>query len=833
MKKSIYSMLFVLFLLIPSKTFGQEDTCFVPDLYGTGLFLNTIIGADTSGTGWKGASGITAWQNHTRVYILQKNGLYPYNAQLNLRTNRKLVIRAEAGNYKIPAYGGDFRPQIYGYPVAGTPPGRFVNLNQTGDTLVLKNVSICGIDESQIGTIDKNQGNMLEIQGGGSGSIYVDSCVLKTVSGQIMQIGASSACHGYTISVTNSIIADMGFIGNSNLGAGRGFDFRNSEVDTIIVENNTFINWQDRVVRHYLSNLPIHSFRFNHNTLINGMSYCGTISLGLIDSLGNGPFEIKNNLFFDNFAMGPDTDGLRQSEFTDSPDKDPVNPATYKISWIVDRPNLTGHITPWDIANNYYVISDSGMAMRNLASPSYLHTPVSTLYPGATEPILTTDIWRQLVANGKDSSAAFRQVSATPKSVPPLMTKLIRWYNTALGDGTGGNTVDNIGAGAGRKKDGTNNTPASHFIHDVTNNVWVYDYNRRSTEWYMDSVDCSFSSTTNLATAATDGMVVGDTRWSFTLIGVRTAGLTPKTIDFGTVAKNASKTDTVVVTSGGNSALVVDSVKSSAAEFTVAPANATIAVGTSAKFVITYHPTTPGTKTGTLIFYHNGTSQQRDTVSVSGDVVSAASFSASATSLNLGTVVVGQSNKDSVTVTNHGTLALSITSVGSSNPVFTVTPTSASVAVEDSQKFYVTFTPTASGTQTGKIAFTHNALTHDTLSVSGNGSVTGVEYLEGTIPRVFELHSNYPNPFNPSTTILYGLPTQSRVVLKVYSLLGQEVASLMDGVQEAGYHRVVWNGLHHNAGQVASGMYLFRMSAQSTEKNGKSFTQVRKMILLK
>jgi hypothetical protein len=289
----------------------------------------------------------------------------------------------------------------------------------------------------------------------------------------------------------------------------------------------------------------------------------------------------------------------------------------------------------------------------------------------------------------------------------------------------------------------------------------------------------------------------------------------------------------VVVSAGGNSALQVDSVRSSAPEFTINPPSANIPFGSSTKFVITYRPITPGSKSGIVVFYHNGTSKQRDTVSVSGDVVSAASFSASATSLNLGTVVVGQSKKDSVTVTNHGTLALSITSVGSSNPVFTVTPTSASVAVEDSQKFYVTFTPTAAGTQAGKIAFTHNALTHDTLSVSGNGSVTGVEYLEGTIPKVYELHSNYPNPFNPSTTILYGLPTQSRVVLKVYSLLGQEVASLVDGVQEAGYHRIVWNGLHNNAGQVASGMYLFRMSAQSTDKNGKSFTQVRKMILLK
>jgi hypothetical protein len=100
------------------------------------------------------------------------------------------------------------------------------------------------------------------------------------------------------------------------------------------------------------------------------------------------------------------------------------------------------------------------------------------------------------------------------------------------------------------------------------------------------------------------------------------------------------------------------------------------------------------------------------------------------------------------------------------------------------------------------------------------------------IPQAFELSNNYPNPFNPSTTISFGLPSQSHVTVKVYSILGQEVATLMDGVQEAGYHNAVWNG-HNNSGvQAASGVYLLRVMAQSTSGNS-SFTQVRKMLLLK
>ncbi len=532
MKNALYGFGFALLLILPMKAFGQEDTCFVPDLFGTGLYLNQVMAADTQGVGWKGASGITAWQNHTRVYVLKKNGSYPYSAQFNLLTNRKLVIRAENGNYPIPAFGGDIRPQIYGYPTAGVPPGRFVNLNQLNDTLILKNLSICGIDESQAGTLDKNQGNMIEIQSTGSGSIFIDSCVLKTVSGQIMQIGAGGSCHANVIQVTNTLIADMGFIGNSNLGGGRGFDMRNSEVDSLIVENCTFINFQDRVIRHYLSNSPIHSFKFNHNTVLNGMSYDGTITLGLIDSLGNGSFQIKNNLFVDNFAMGPDTDATRQSEFTDSPDSDPIK--GFKMSWVGVRKNTTAHITPWVIANNYYAITDSGRAIRNLSSP-YLRIPVSTLYPGMEEPIMTSDMKRQLALNGGDTTNAFRKINVKMTNAPKLMTRLLRWYYTLAGDGTGGSTFSNVGAGAGRIKDGTNNTPATHFIHDATNNVWVYDYDRRSTEWYMDSLDAGYKADVNLTTAATDGKVVGSTMWTFqgVISGVDNSTRIPKEFSLG------------------------------------------------------------------------------------------------------------------------------------------------------------------------------------------------------------------------------------------------------------------------------------------------------------
>jgi hypothetical protein len=93
--------------------------------------------------------------------------------------------------------------------------------------------------------------------------------------------------------------------------------------------------------------------------------------------------------------------------------------------------------------------------------------------------------------------------------------------------------------------------------------------------------------------------------------------------------------------------------------------------------------------------------------------------------------------------------------------------------------------------------------------------------VEGTQPLVFELAQNYPNPFNPSTRISFSIPAQAKVVLKVYNLLGQEVATLLNEVRPAGVHNV-----RFNAQNLASGMYLYRIVAGD-------FTSVKKMLLMK
>ncbi|MEW5800385.1 MAG: T9SS type A sorting domain-containing protein [Bacteroidota bacterium] len=91
-----------------------------------------------------------------------------------------------------------------------------------------------------------------------------------------------------------------------------------------------------------------------------------------------------------------------------------------------------------------------------------------------------------------------------------------------------------------------------------------------------------------------------------------------------------------------------------------------------------------------------------------------------------------------------------------------------------------------------------------------------------------EVHQNYPNPFNPTTTIKFGLPEAGNVTLKIYDALGREVATLVNNQLTAGYYSYEWN-----AGHLASGVYIYRMTAVSSNDKAKPFNEVKKLLLMK
>jgi hypothetical protein len=93
-------------------------------------------------------------------------------------------------------------------------------------------------------------------------------------------------------------------------------------------------------------------------------------------------------------------------------------------------------------------------------------------------------------------------------------------------------------------------------------------------------------------------------------------------------------------------------------------------------------------------------------------------------------------------------------------------------------------------------------------------------------PSQIRLLGNYPNPFNPTTTIRYALPKASYATLKIYNLNGEVVKTLVNGYQTAQYHQVVWNGDNEAGQKVAAGIYLYQLQVGD-------YQQTMRLILMK
>lgn len=142
-----------------------------------------------------------------------------------------------------------------------------------------------------------------------------------------------------------------------------------------------------------------------------------------------------------------------------------------------------------------------------------------------------------------------------------------------------------------------------------------------------------------------------------------------------------------------------------------------------------------------------------------------------------------------------------------------------------------TWTPSATGTQTlyatGARTSKSGGWGHAndfSVTVTPDG-LSGVE--ENSSPTVFSLDQNFPNPFNPSTTIRFSLPQSADVSLTVMNLIGERVATLLSGQVAQGSHSIQWN-----ASGIPSGVYFYRLEARAGEA-GKVMIETRKLLLLK
>jgi hypothetical protein len=448
-----YLLVFVVLLVFPVLVFGQEAVLRLPPYTVSGKYLNQQISDDTI------ANGKLA----NRVYVLERGRLYLANAVFN--NNGKWTLRLRAND----TISGVNKPVIMLYPTGtGTtpqnPPGNLFALQ--GD-LYMKNLIVTGYYEPVDSNLNNLQGALINIPASSPGnSIYIDSCILSNTNGNHIRTDGAPR----VIKVTNSIFANMGYLGKSNLGGGKAVDIRDVSCDSLIVVNNTFTNWQDRVIRHYPltgPTGPLKYFLFDHNTLANGESFHGLLSLG---SMGSRAI-ITNNLFVDPFSLGNDTDAVRQAEFVPNGEKDPYGGA--RMTWIFSVPNDT---TRWTVANNYYAISDSGQAFYTAFAAAGV--------TGEGSPLS----WHINGKLGADSTKAFKKITLSLNKIPLLMTKLNRWYRWV----DGGNK--------------TKNTPTSKWNNG-------FDYDRKGYVYLRDTLNGTYPTTSAAYTGATAGYPVGDLNW--------------------------------------------------------------------------------------------------------------------------------------------------------------------------------------------------------------------------------------------------------------------------------------------------------------------------------
>lgn len=462
-------------LFLPIFNFGQSHEMVVPDFYSNSTFLNDIIWGDTL------AGGVRA--DLERVYVLKRGGSYYVNTSLANQTTKSgnwpLRIKAEAGSGP--------RPVVYAYRRADNTYAAEIFNNY--NTLELTSIAMVGWAEG-IEEFDRNTTRL--INGAGVGhTLILDDCILKDGSATLVQ---TSVAANY-IRATNSIFANSANLKQTNLGNGRAFDFRDVSVDSVHLENCSFMNFTDRVLRHYNAKAPINKFTVIHNTFLNILAEHGCISLGRIQ----GDIKINDNLFVDHFIFGNDSTTYKEAnngravEFAYTEETLPNGQPT--MTFIGSVPNDTSYIS-WEIKNNYYSVSPALQAFWDGKQPAGL----GDLVP------LTAHITGKL---GSAAANAFHKLT-TPivfGSAPATPLNFAEWFFTPIEQG-----------GSGKTKSQANFNAALH------------DFDRKTIEYYNNAtggIDLKYSQTSPAFTGATDGKPVGSLVYWAGIVSVEKTDLVP------------------------------------------------------------------------------------------------------------------------------------------------------------------------------------------------------------------------------------------------------------------------------------------------------------------
>ncbi len=459
MKKS-FSVLFTLgfIVFLGANLFAQSHEMFIPAPTSE-TYINQIIMGDTASDGSR--------KDLQRVYVLQRGGVWFFNDVIkNIDWDVRIKAEDAAGA----------KPIIYG-AVADNSTDVPIDFIDAQGSVYLKNICVNGIKDFDPDYTNWQHSAPRELvvwNVSGDYTLVVDSCVLL----HAYQADLRTFSGIRSLVVTNTIFANSGTGTLDNMGDGRAVDLRKTSCDSLIMINNTFVNGQDRCVRHISSTASLNYFRFEHNTIVNNGGRYGVMALGL---LGSGTkVQIKNNLLLDPMTFGADTASQRQFDFLE-------NGETYSPT-ILDKANQVmiyhqrdtsttsiDNTLQFDISNNYYAFTTD---IQNLWADLVTSVPNPTLHMPTPLSNFIQD---------KVSADAFTKVDPFSfKNVPNTMVGLVNWNLSPLPEGAGENSSG-----------GTN------FV----------DMDRRLTTYYRDTLDCSYETSLPEYTAGTQGFPLGDLNW--------------------------------------------------------------------------------------------------------------------------------------------------------------------------------------------------------------------------------------------------------------------------------------------------------------------------------
>jgi len=428
LKKSIMKTKITLFLtvaLLSAINLCSQTRFTIP----APAYLNEAILGDTLPNGTRA----------DKIYVLQRGGTYFVRGAFeNLKFKLNLV--AEAGTGAMPIVRADLSD-------AGTQNWFMIGCQQ--------DVSVDGIFfDAQSANEGYGPANWCFVNLGKNPNLTFRNCVFAN-TGQ-GGVGTWNAANIFT--VDNCKFYNMGNITFSDQGAGRMIETRDSQIEKLIITNNTIVNSYDRLVRHRNGAGVIKNMNFSNNTIINHGGYFGFMELGNVGDT----IKITNNLVINGMSFGSDqSDATRITEFNMHTEKDATG--QNKIVWIGSVPNDS---TKYILNNNVYSVS----------------TELAAIYTAnnVNEGPIMTDFIKGKISNPTNTWVK-KSISVT--AAPAAMTDLVSWYYLT-------------------KKKGV--TPE-------------HDYNRMSINYMLNTLNCKYNAN-DAAFIGSNGKPVGDPSWGSSVI---------------------------------------------------------------------------------------------------------------------------------------------------------------------------------------------------------------------------------------------------------------------------------------------------------------------------